>query len=311
MVGDVGYRDVAQLLAEAGSSDAWFELRSRLWNVPSAEGRDTPPLVRAWIADGCPKRRGRDYAAFFLELDGWSEYWDLYHPKTRGLYHFGDGSRPGHLSAFLPSPTGGPAPVFDAWKAWALASRDERAETKARRRFEKEVQGRREVEEAAIAVEALVDGLVEKHFGDSDGDVDADAYFDALDRFATDVLPACPERYERVADDDPRKASSLYHLMAGDIMWFAWATHLACAELTAPDANGKESLRALLMAGVALGCSMDFAFTGRARTRERYEAADEAAWRAIWATARKCARDFETAAAEVRDLFFIRTFDDG
>jgi hypothetical protein len=296
MTGLVGFDDVR---SRVSPKSAWFELRSRSGTdgVPAAD-----PAVAAWLADGCPKRRGADYARFFFELDAWSEYWDLYHPETKGLYHFGDGASPGYLSAFLPDPDGSRAPIFDAWKAYALASRDEGGAAGPRAAFEREARG---AAEAVLAVDALVRGLVGEHFGEGP-ELDGDAYLDAIERFALDELPECPERHDLLPDDDSRKPYAGQHRMAGDVMWFAWAVHLECVRVV----DRADALRALLMAGVALGTSMDYAFTGRCRTRSEYESADAAAWARIWERARECASDFDRAAAEVRDLFFIRAYGD-
>jgi len=300
MVGGVGYEDVRPLL---GSGDDWFGCRAALWHRSAGADGD---LVEEWIADGGPKRPGKEYAAYFFELDAWSEYWDVYRPETRGLYHFGDGSAPGYLSAFLPGPGRRRAPVFDAWKAYALARRSPDSEPAARRRFEG-LARQPEVAEAVIAVDLLVTRLLEEHFGDGHGGLDLEAYFDAIERFALDTLPGCPDRYALISDDDGRKASSPTHQIAGDLMWFAWATHLECAELVAEEPS---PARALLMAGIELGCSMDYAFRGRGRTRTEYRSRDAGAWSRIWERGRETAGDFDAAAADVRDLFFIRTYDD-
>ena len=66
----------------------------------------------------------------------------------------------------------------------------------------------------------------------------------------------------------------------------------------------------MLMAGVALACSMDYRFSGRCRTRREYDTSDDEAWRRIWQRTQACATDFDTAAAEVRELFLIRTYGD-
>src|SRR5262245_9747027 len=167
---------------------------------------------------------GARYAAYFFELDAWSEYWDLYHPETRGRYHFGDGSRPGCLSAFLPDPERGPSPVFDAWKAYAYASR-EADDGEPRRLFEEQARQQR-VAEAVLDVDGLVCSIFAERFGGADA---VEPYFDAIGRFALDTLPPCPERADRLSPDDPRKPFAGSHMMAGDIMWFAWATQLECA----------------------------------------------------------------------------------
>src|SRR6201996_654767 len=42
------------------------------------------------------------YAAWFHELDAWTQYWDIYRPETRGRYHFGNGTtEPGLLRRFV------------------------------------------------------------------------------------------------------------------------------------------------------------------------------------------------------------------
>lgn len=320
MAGEVG---LDTLLGEGGRGLRlpvdWFALRVRLREAgPDADltdivepaGKPDEARLRAWIADGCPRRPGRDYARFLFELDAWSEYWDLYHPETRGRYHFGDGTQPGYLSAFLPTPTGGRAPVFEAWKRVALTPADEPWAADDRRAFEQQARAPH-VAEAALAVDDLVRGLVRAHFAEQDGGLDEDAYLDAIERFAHDTLPTCPDRTAALPPDDSRLPYSDTHRMAGDIMWFAWAIHLECAQLVAPCNERERGERALCMAGVALGSSMDFAFSGRCRTRKEYKSADGAAWARIWARAKECAREFDRAAAEVRELFLIRTYGDG
>jgi hypothetical protein len=292
----------------------WFPLRSMLRNGSSETeiaalltGTPDPTTLRAWLADGAPKRSGRTYAAFFFELDAWTEYWDLYHPETAGCYHFGDGVTDGHLGALMPTPgRGRRAPVFDAWKAYALASRDPQRVRAAERAFEHLVTSRPEAIDAALALDALVRGIVREQLAPLDGDT----YFDALERFALDTLPGCPQRSALIADDDPRKRSSPTHTIAGDVMWFAWALALECAQLVAPTSREAELDRALFMAGVAVGCSMDYTFRGRGRTRRAYHGRDAQAWERIWAMGHALRHDFDAAAAEVRELFYIRTYSD-
>jgi hypothetical protein len=319
---DVGFDDVEAVLAKArdGKGEEWFSLRSRLQRRANATELEEALLragvtdagrrrVRAWISAGCPRWRQSRYADYFFDLDAWSEYWDIYRPETRGRYHFGDGSRDGYLSAFLPTPRRPRAPVFEAWKAHALTSGEPTRAFEARRRFEREVSARSEVADAVVAVDRLVQGLANQHFR-VDGVLEIEAYLDAIERFACDTLPERPERYQRIPDDDPRKPYSLRHRMAGDIMWFAWAVHLEAVQIVAPATPDEEQMRALLMAGVAFGCSMDYAFSGRCRTRREYEAGGYKAWRAIWKKGRELTSDFDRAAAEVRSLFFIRAYGD-
>jgi hypothetical protein len=240
-------------------------------------------------------------AAYWFELDAWTEYWDLYHPETRGLYHFGDDGRPGHLSALLPPPGEMRAPVFDAWRAAALACHEPEPAAEAQRAFAALVSG--EAEQAARALDELVRRILHAHFGRA---VDVEAYFDAVEGFATDTLPPIPERTALLAPDDARVPSSGRHMLAGDIMWFAWALQLECAQLVL-GADG-EADRALLMAGVVLGCALDYAHTGRCRTRRAYRG--DGGRRRVWEQAHACVGDFSRGAAEVRELFYIRAYDE-
>jgi len=319
MQGLVGYDQVAPIVplldpAIRPSTD-WFELRSQLARVPaeSAALSTLPPaqsaLLRAWLDDDCPKFPGGRYARFFWELDAWTEYWDIYHPETHGRYYFGEGDSPGYLNAFLPNPKRPRNPVFDAWKVLALCSADG-VDPKLLAKFESEAL-RPAVIDAVLAVDELVLGLVRKHFAAPSGGVDALAYLDAMERFGKNTLPECPERFERLSSIDPRKSSSLHHTIEGHIMWFGWAVHLECAQLSAPPDPDSHELRCLLMAGTALGASFDFAYRGRCRTRREYSSADGSAWANIWSRACECALDFPAASNEGRTLFRIREYGDG
>lgn len=316
MSGSVGYDDILPLLPHAvaqGPRTDWFEYRLSLLSANTDPASPLPEegnsdRLRSWLLDDCPKLPGSRYSRFFGDLDSWTEYWDIYRPETKGRYYFGNGECTGYLTAFLPSPVRARNPVFDAWKTAVLYSQDG-TNPELRERFEAEAR-RPHVVEAVLAVDELVRKLVQEHFGNAAHAVDALAYLDAIERFGKDTLPECPERFERVPDDDPRKSSSLHHTIEGDIMWFGWAVHLECAELVAPKDPDASALRCLLMVGIALGCSFDFAFRGRRRTRREYLSADANAWHAIWSRARQCARDFVSAANEVRELFVIREYGD-
>jgi hypothetical protein len=50
-----------------------------------------------------PTDNEKRYCAWFHELDAWTEYWEIYHPESRGRFYFGDGSgEPGFLTQFVP-----------------------------------------------------------------------------------------------------------------------------------------------------------------------------------------------------------------
>jgi hypothetical protein len=140
--------------------------------------------------------------------------------------------------------------------------------------------------------------------------VDQDAYLDAMERFGKNTLPPCPERFNRIPGDDPRKSSSLHHTIEGHVMWFGWAVHLECAQLAAPADPDTAAIGQLLMAGAALGCSFDFAYRGRCRTRKEFTPAGPGSWKHIWLRAKECALDFSCGSRELRELFRVREYGD-
>src|SRR5262249_29912964 len=239
--------------------------------------------------------RDRRYAAWFHELDAWTEYWDIYHPETHGRFYFGDGvSEAGLLSRFLPRERRPPA--FVAWTRMALLSGDRAA-------FEREVRVP-EVASAITDVDDLVGRIFSRHFGDAaDPRVQAD-YLEAIFTFGIDGLPPAAERDARIPEDDPRKSTAGRDTVEGDIMWFARALQLEAARIVAgidPD----HARRALLMAGVATGCPANFAWRGHRRTRSEYRA-DAATAALLRQRGLAWASDFDGAVREVHALFRIR-----
>jgi hypothetical protein len=243
------------------------------------------------------ENKARRYAAWFHELDAWTEYWDIYHPETKGHYYFGnEDDEPGLLRQFLPRDK--MPRVFTAWKRMALTYQDESEFLKEAR-----VPG---VASALLETDELVAALFEKHFGDaSDPSVQAD-YLEAMFHFAADILPPAAERYARIADDDPRKSTAGHHTLDGDIMWFAWSLQLEGAQAlaTAGDDSG-HIRRALLLAGVAMGCPVNFAWRDHRRTRDEYSA-DAKTRELLFRKAAQWTGDFAAAAREIHALFRIR-----
>ena len=235
------------------------------------------------------------YVAWFHELDAWTEYWDIYHPETRGRFYFGDdAAEPGLLSYFLPRQNRRP-PVFVAWTRMALLGSGSA--------FASEVLNQ-EVQTAIMEIDELLARLFVKHFGDAAGVMVQEDYLEATFRFAIDNLPPAVERAGRIADTDPRKATAGRHALDGDLMWFAWALQIEAAHaIRGPDCG--HSRRSLLLAGVAMGCSANFAWRQHRRTRPEYQA-DEATAKLLKGRALRWARDFESAAAEVHALYRIR-----
>lgn len=251
---------------------------------------------------------GRRYAAYFHELDAWTEYWDVYQPQTRGRYYFGDGEgAPGLLSLFLPRETR--PPPWLAWTRMALEARDPGGAAAAQA-FAEAVR-EPAVAAALLEVDALLERLFAAHFGQAaDPAVQAD-YLQAVFRFAVDTLPAALERDARIPEGDPRKSTAGRHTLEGDIMWFAWALQLEAAQALSDaglgDGGRGDARRSLSLAGVALGCSAQFAWRGHRRTRPEYRK-DEATARLLGERGGLWAADFAAPADEVHALYRIREF---
>lgn len=238
---------------------------------------------------------GQRWAAWFHELDAWTEYWDIYHPETRGRYYFGDGgSEEGLLTSFLPRERR--PPVFLAWvrRACSNAIQDT---------FSDEVRPAK-VAAAAMEVDALVGRLFAKHFGDATNPEIQAEYIEAMFRCGINSLPPATERDARIANNDWRKPTAGRHMIDGDLMWFAWALHLEAARLIV-GTDGEHPRRSLQMAGIAVGCPANFAWRGHRRTRSEYIPGEQTAsllrQRGLrWAT------DFDAGASEVHALYRIR-----
>jgi len=237
----------------------------------------------------------RRYAAFFHELDAWTEYWDVYHPETHGRFYFGDGSNePGLLTRLLPRD--GPPGVFKAWTRAALGVAPPSDFSEAARAPE--------VASAVAEIDALLGRIFSAHFGDAaDPAVRAD-YLEAIFRFATNTLPPATERDAKIPADDPRKPTAGRHRLEGDLMWFAWALVLEAAALTCAG-DGQQARRNLMLAGVATGCPADYAWRGHRRTRSEY-APDDATAEILRERGMRWAAAPDDCAREIDALYRIR-----
>lgn len=237
----------------------------------------------------------RRYAAWFHELDAWTEYWDIYHPETRGRFYFGNGKEEeGLLTKFLPRERRPPA--FIAWMQMALSIGSAEA-------FAEQIR-RPEVSSAVIEVDTLVAKLFGKYFGDAESPgVQAD-YLEAIFRCATDSLPPATERDARIPEDDWRKSTAGRHMIDSDIMWFAWAVHTEAAQVIA-GRSAEDARRALQLAGIATGCAANFAWRGHRHTRPEYHR-DERTASLLRKRGMQWAADFDAGAREVHALFRIR-----
>jgi hypothetical protein len=248
------------------------------------------------MTSSCADRDSQQrYVAWFHELDAWTEYWDVYHPETLGRFYFGNAeTEQGLLTRFLPRERTPPALI--AWKRMALFGDAQEA-------FAREIRVP-EVASAVMEVDALLSRLFAKHFGDAaDRSIQSD-YLRGILCFAMDTLPPAVERDSRISADDPRKATAGRHNLDGDIMWFAWALHLEAAHLIS-GVDGDHPRRALLLAGVAIGCPANFAWRGHRRTRAEY-APDPATVELLHKRGLGWCSYFGDAAREVHTLFRIR-----
>lgn len=239
------------------------------------------------------------YVGWFHELDAWTEYWDIYHPETRGRFYFGDGNgEQGLLTRFLPRERRPPA--FVAWTRMALR-------TGGAEDFAREIRVP-SVALAVMEVDALVADLFAKYFGDAADPGAQRAYLDAMFRCGIDSLPPAAERDARIPEDDWRKPTAGRHIIDSDVMWFAWALHLEASHLLAGQ-DGGQARRTLQLAGIAAACPANFAWRGHRRTRPEYRPDRDTAGLLLergthWAS------DFDAAIQEIHALYRIREWGD-
>lgn len=161
-----------------------------------------------------------------------------------------------------------------------------------------------EVSVAITEIDQLLSRVFGKHFGNASmPSVQAD-YLEAIFRFATDTLPPATERDARIAESDPRKSTAGRHTLDGEMMWFAWALQVEAAHLIC-GVDDDNARRSLLLAGVATGCSANFAWRKHRRTRGEYRADEETA-KLLSNRGMGWASDFQSASDEVHALYRIR-----
>ncbi len=293
------------------SDDIWSQLESRKMPPPNGWSSDKIEAFQRWRQEGMPKRRTELYAAYFRDLDSWTEYWPFYRPESKGRYFFGDGAgEEGLLGRFFPNRNTpqGDEPL-ERWQEWAKFGTD--ADDDPYLTSLMEAIGDVEVKEALYEVDALLGRLIVEHF-EFDGAIDGEAYIDCVENFARDQLPPDQDRFERVPEGDPRKDHSLYHTMDGNSMWFNWVGHLECTSLLKAQEDTEDeglAVRTLAMAGICLGCPMDYVFRQRSRTRSEYRLDQpKRTQELLRSRARIWRLDWNAAAKEARALFKIREF---
>ncbi len=236
------------------------------------------------------------YAAWFHELDAWTEYWDIYHPETRGRFYFGDGGEEtGLLTVLLPR--SGRPPAFQTWVAVALQQAPHQHFADAIREPATRA--------AVLEVDELVGALFARHFGAATDPAAQADYLRATHLFALDALPPATERAKRIPPDDHRARTAGRHTLDGDLMWFAWALHTEAAVLLLGPHDPGHARRSLMLAAVATGCAANFAWRGHRRTRPEYRA-DEATATLLRERGRAWTADSVAAAEEIRALYRLR-----
>lgn len=238
---------------------------------------------------------GRRYAAWFHELDAWTQYWDIFHPETRGRYHFGNGTtEPGLLRSFLLKDKR--PPVFNAWFRMALGYG-------TRERFVEEARAP-EVAAAVLEVDRLVARLFVKHFGDATDPQVRDDFINALLCYGCGALPPATARAELFSDADPRKAGAARYAIEYDLAWFCCAIQLEAVHAIF-GVDEDHPRRSLMLAGLAVGCSADFTWGGRRQTRAVYCRDFQTAY-LLRHLGVEWSQDFGSAAREMHALFRLR-----
>ena len=249
---------------------------------------DVVARFRHWVEDGAPQRRPETYAAFFRDLDSFTEYWDVYRLDTNGR--------------FMNAVTEHIFPkVLAPWRDYALATGPEKA---LRREALLAVLRQQPVSEAVVLIDQLQAELIGTHFGEPTAP-GGNGVLEAQLAFGKDTLPLDPDRDSRLGTSDPRKPFAKFHRMDGAVMWFNWAAHVESAALLEAETGPRMAARTLLMAGICGGSAMDFTFRdGRLPTRSEYKR-DEATERLIRAKTETLSTNWTAAVAELHDLWRI------
>jgi hypothetical protein len=235
------------------------------------------------------------YAAWFQELDAWTQYWDIYHPETNGRYHFGNGTtEPGLLRKFVRYEQR--PPIFNAWVRMALA-------LDSRRKFIEEARAP-EVAAAVLEVDRLVSRLFKTHFGDANDPRVQEDYINAMLCFGCDMLPPATDRAARFSDSDLRKGAAGRYAMELDLVWFSCALHIEAVHAVF-GVDEDHARRSLMLAGLAVGCSADYVWRGHRQTRPEYSKDFQTAY-LLRNMGMEWADDFAAGAKEIHALFRIR-----
>lgn len=259
-------------------------------------------LFEKWAQEGSPAQTGEVYAAFFRELDAYTEYFDTYGVEL-GLEDLGP-----YYSRIW-----GPGLLLQ--KEW-LSYFETKATTpilraQKERQWGKvlELTSREDISEAIIKIDGVICDLMEKHFLDASEQFNVPACLDAFRRFGEDILPSDEDRKQRVINlgnlSDRRLVSDFapYHRMDTRKLWFFWFGHLQCANAILGSTDKRAFLRKALAASIFIGQVSDTAFREGSNRQTRSEYLNDRT--TVWQSATTLAEDFELASNEIQELYYI------
>lgn len=229
---------------------------------------------------------GDRYAAFFRDLDSYTQYWQFYRPELRGLYM--------NLVVQILFP--GP---IAAWETFV--SKEKTAEAPAALTALNNAIAKPDASDALRQIDGLLTKLLGVHFpGPSAGTLDTTAYLTAIEAFARDRLPVDQDRLARVQSGGDDVS---HHRMDDPSMWFKWAAAVDCAAML-EGATGMTSPRTAYLGAAAFGSAMDCVFRARGKTRPEYHP-DSATETLLRGQAASWVRDGDAARAQARELFRV------
>jgi hypothetical protein len=226
------------------------------------------------------------YAAYFRDLDSYTQYSEYYRPELKGFY------MNLVINVLFPGP-------IAAWETFA--NKEMTSEGPAALGTLQNSIAEPDATDALKEIDGLLRTLLETHFpGSGPNAPDIDAYIAAVEAFARDELPIDQDRLNRVGGGGDDVS---HHRMDDPSMWFKWAAAVDCASMLDSE-GGVTPARALYLGAAAFGSAMDCTFRSRGRTRPEYHA-DAATETLLREQVQAWVRDGDMARAQVRELYRV------
>ena len=233
-----------------------------------------------------PTEGAERFAAYFRDLDSYTQYWEFYRPELNGSY------MNLIVGVLFPGPV-------DAWETFARV--ESTAEAPQALAALKESIAAPAHADALDQIDALLRDLLNEHFpGQGQEAFDVDGYLAAVGAFARDRLPVDENRLARVGGGGDDVS---HHRMDDPSMWFKWSAAVDCPSMALNPAV-VAPMHGLYLPGAVFGSAMDCVFRARGRTRPEYHG-DAATEKLLREQARQWARDGNLARAQVRDLYRV------